>query len=101
MLAMPPGPPYYVYVLSNRARTVLYVGMTNGLRRRLREHRAEGPESFTGRYNVTDLVYYERHETARAAIDREKQLKRWGRDKKEALVRAENPDLDALPPPVD
>ena len=101
MLAMPPGPPYYVYVLSNRARTVLYIGMTNGLRRRLREHRTDTADSFTREYNVRDLVYYERFDTARAAIDREKQLKRWRRDKKEALIRSENPALDALPPPID
>ena len=98
---MPPGPPYYVYVLSNRARSVLYIGMTNGLRRRLSEHRTHETDSFARRYNVTDLVYYERFGTAQAAVEREKQLKRWRREKKEALIRSENPDLDALPPPVE
>lgn len=98
---MPPGPPYYVYVLSNRARTVLYIGMTNGLRRRLMEHRTDEADAFTSQYNATDLVYYERFDTPRAAIDREKQLKRWRREKKEALIRSANPDLDALPPPTD
>jgi putative endonuclease len=98
---MPPGPPYYVYLLSNPVRTVLYVGMTNGLRRRLQEHRTGDADSFTGRYNVKDLVYYERFDTARAAINREKQLKRWRREKKEALIRSENPDMDALSPPIE
>jgi putative endonuclease len=98
---MPPGPPYYVYVLSNRHRTVFYIGMTNGLRQRLSEHRADAKDTFTGRYNVRDLLYYERFGSARAAVEREKQLKRWGRKKKEALIRAKNPGLDALPPPVE
>jgi len=97
---MPPGPPYYVYLLGNRRRTVLYVGMTNGLRRRLREHRC-GRNAFTDRYNVTDLLYFERHDTPRAAIEREKQLKRWRREKKEALVRSQNPSMEALSPPAE
>jgi putative endonuclease len=98
---MPPGPPYYVYFLSNRHRTVFYIGMTNGLRRRLSEHRSDAEGAFTGQYNATELIYYERFGSARAAVEREKQLKRWGRDKKEALIRAKNPRLDALPPPVE
>ena len=98
---MAPGPPYYVYVLSNRHRTVLYIGMTNSLRRRLREHREGEPGSFTERYNVTDLVYFERHATPTQAIEREKQLKRWRREKKVALIESENPTLETLAVPVD
>jgi predicted GIY-YIG superfamily endonuclease len=97
---MPPGPPYYVYILSNPARTVLYIGMTNGLRRRLREHRTGAGSAFVETYNATDLVYFERYDTPRAAVEREKQLKRWRRDKKDALIRRANPDVAALPPPV-
>lgn len=96
-----PNPPYYVYILSNRHRTVLYIGMTNDLRRRLGEHREEQKGAFTTRYNVFDLVYYERYPTSTAAIEREKQLKGWRREKKDALIQTENPDLEALSPPVE
>jgi len=98
---MPPGPPYYVYILSNQRRTVLYVGMTNGLRRRLRAHRDGHGSAFVDQYNATELVYFERHDSPQAAVEREKQLKRWRREKKEALIRTENPDLASLSPPVD
>lgn len=98
---MASAPPYYVYILSNRHRTVLYLGMTNDLQRRVREHRAGEPGSFTNRYNVTDLVYFERYDTPSAAIEREKQLKRWRRDKKDALIASKNPDMDTVPLPVE
>jgi putative endonuclease len=98
---MASGPPYYVYVLSNVHRTVLYVGMTSDLRRRLRQHREGRAGAFTTQYNATELVYFERHDTSTQAIEREKQLKAWRRSKKEALIRSENPDLETLPPPVD
>ena len=98
---MAADPPYYVYVLSNVHRTVLYVGMTNDLRRRLQQHREGRASAFTTRYNTVDLVYFERHETSTKAIEREKQLKAWRREKKEALIRSENPGLETLPPPVD
>jgi putative endonuclease len=91
---------YYVYILSNRHRTVLYVGMTNDLRRRLREHREGEPGSFTTRYNVKDLVYFEQFDTSTAAIEREKQLKAWRREKKDALVETRNPDWESLPAPL-
>jgi len=95
------APPYYVYVLTNAHRTVLYVGMTNDLRRRLRQHREGRGDAFTAQYNAFDLVYFERHATSTEAIEREKQLKRWGREKKEALIRSENPDLATRSPPID
>jgi len=98
---MASGPPYYVYVLSNAHRTVLYVGMTSDLQRRLRQHREGRVGAFTTQYNATELVYFERHETSTQAIEREKQLKAWRRAKKEALIRSQNPDLEAIPPPVD
>jgi putative endonuclease len=92
---------YYVYILTNRHRTVLYTGVTNNLQRRLREHREGRASRFTARYNVTDLLFAERHTSARSAIQREKQIKRWRRDKKLFLIRTVNPDLRTLPPPVD
>jgi putative endonuclease len=96
-----PNPPYYVYILSNRHRTVLYIGMTNDLRRRMREHREGQRGAFSAQYNTVDLLYFERHPSSTAAIEREKQLKAWRRDKKEALIRSENPDLETLPVPVE
>jgi predicted GIY-YIG superfamily endonuclease len=92
--------PYYVYILRNRHRTVLYIGMTNDLQRRMRQH-AEATSGFTARYNVTDLVYVERYGTSTAAIEREKQLKAWRREKKEALIRRRNPEMASLPVPVE
>lgn len=100
-LPMASSPPYYVYVLSNPHRTVLYVGMTSDLQRRLQQHREGRAGAFTTEYNAVDLVYFERHRTSTQAIEREKQLKAWRRSKKEALVRSENPDLETIPPPVE
>ena len=83
---------YYVYILSSATNVVLYVGVTNHLPRRVAEHRAHlDPKSFTARYDVTKLVYFEATESVRSAIGREKQLKSWSRAKKNALVSAQNP----------
>jgi putative endonuclease len=98
---MSPGPPYYVYVLTNRHRTVFYTGMTNNLRRRLQEHRDGKQGAFADCYNATDLLYFETHATPRAAIEREKQVKRWRREKKMGLIRSQNPELRSLSVPVD
>ena len=82
---------YYVYILTNRYHTVLYIGVTNDLRRRLYEHRHNLVPGFTSRYRVHKLVYFDYTSDVRAAIEREKQLKGWTRAKKEALISAENP----------
>jgi len=74
--------------------------MTNGLRRRLREHQNGEGNAFVNRYNTTELVYFERYDSPRTAVKREKQLKRWRREKKEALIRSENPNWESLAPPV-
>ena len=83
--------PYYVYILSNRPRGRLYVGVTNDLARRTWEHRESAVDGFTKRYNVKTLVYMEQHEDIREAIAREKKLKRWRRAWKLALIEGENP----------
>jgi len=83
--------PHYVYILSNRPRGRLYVGVTNDLARRTWEHRESAVEGFTKRYNVKTLVYMEQHEDIREAIAREKKLKRWRRAWKLALIDGENP----------
>ena len=85
---------YYVYILTNWKKTVLYVGVTNNLNRRLREHYANRgkPKSFTGKYYCYNLVYYEWHQYILNAIAREKELKYWLRAKKAVLISEANPE---------
>ena len=85
---------FYVYILASRSRT-LYVGVTNDLVRRLAQHRATASE-FSARYRCSRLVFVEAALDVRAAIAREKQLKRWRREKKIALIEAQNPAWDDL-----
>lgn len=81
-----------VYLLCNKAKTVLYTGVTNNLMCRVFEHReCVEPNSFTARYNVNRLVYYEAFNDIVAAIRREKQIKGWTRARKNALVARSNP----------
>lgn len=82
----------YVYILTNKWRTVLYVGVTSDLRKRVWEHKQKVVEGFTTRYNVDRLVYYEATEDIAAAIEREKQLKAGSRKKKIALIDCLNPE---------
>ena len=86
---------YYVYLLSNEART-LYIGVTNNLERRISEHKSKLIKGFTKKYNLTKLVYYETTTDIRDAIYREKQLKGWLRSKKISLIEKENPGWDDL-----
>ena len=83
---------YYVYILSNWDDSVLYIGVTSDLKRRLYEHKNHLADGFTARYNVHKLVYFEYTNDVRSAIDREKQLKGWRRDKKNALISKVNPE---------
>ena len=86
---------YYVYIMTNKYRNVLYTGMTNDLIRRVYEHRNHLiKDGFTARYNVTRLVYFEMTEEVRSAIEREKQIKSWSRARKDALVETQNPTWD-------
>ena len=85
---------YFVYILSNRDRNVLYVGVTNDLRKRLQQHIEEAETTskhFTGRYKYVFLIYYERHQHIETAIAREKEIKAWRREKKERLINGVNP----------
>ena len=86
---------YYVYILSNEART-LYIGVTNNLERRMYEHKNKLICGFTKRYNLTKLIYYEATTDIRDAIYREKQLKGWLRSKKIALIEESNLGWDDL-----
>ena len=77
---------YYVYILTNWNNKVMYIGMTNNLERRLDEHKNKVVDSFTRKYNVNKLVYYEHTTDVQAALVREKEIKKWRREKKNKLV---------------
>ncbi len=87
---------YYVYILANKINTVLYIGVTNNLERRVYEHKNKLIAGFTQKYNVNKLVYYETASNVKDAIAREKQLKRWRREKKDELIRSMNPSFNDL-----
>ncbi len=82
---------YYVYIITDPSKT-LYVGVTNDLERRFFEHKTHMVKGFTARYLIDRLVYYESTDDIGAAIGREKQIKGWRRDRKEALIRSTNPE---------
>jgi putative endonuclease len=84
------GKQYYVYITTNKWDKVLYTGVTNDLRRRVKQHRDKTLQGFTKRYNVSKLVYYEVTESIESAILREKQIKGGSRDDKIALVNDMN-----------
>jgi putative endonuclease len=81
---------FYVYIVTNNKKEVLYTGMTNSLRRRLFEHQNE-PTGFARQYNCCHLIYFEKFQSASEAIYREKQIKKFRREKKEELINAFNP----------
>jgi len=84
---------YYVYIMTNRSRT-LYTGVTNNLERRVYEHKHKIGSKFTNKYNITRLVYYEIFSDIRDAISYEKQIKGWLRAKKIALIESVNPEWE-------
>lgn len=86
----------YVYIMSNKNRTTFYVGMTNDIQRRVREHKSRREGSFTYQYNVFDCVYFEKYDYIKLAHLREKQLKRWHRDWKINLIKSINPEMKDL-----
>jgi len=83
---------YYVYILSNWTNTVIYIGVTNNLLIRLFEHKNKLIDGFTRKYNLDKLVYYELFFDIDETIKREKELKKWRREKKNHLVESLNPD---------
>ncbi len=87
---------YFVYMLTNWDDSVLYIGVTNNLERRLYEHRNGLADGFTKKYNVHKLVYVEQTNDVYSAISREKQLKNWRREKKNHLVATMNPQWKDL-----
>ena len=87
---------YFVYILTNFSNTTLYIGVTNNLERRLYEHVNEMVVGFSKRYHCHKLIYFEYTSSVESALEREKQLKRWSRAKKEALIKTMNPGLEDL-----
>jgi len=86
---------YYVYIMASRSG-VLYTGVTNDLNRRVGEHKEGQIPGFTKKYKVTRLVYYESMQDVNAAIAREKQIKRWRREKKVKLIETNNRNWNDL-----
>ena len=82
---------YYVYILANWNNKVIYAGVTNNLERRIYEHKNKLAEGFTKNYNVNKLVYFDSTTDVKAAIEREKQIKGWTRQKKNDLIEEANP----------
>jgi putative endonuclease len=83
---------FYVYIVQSASRRALYIGVTNNLHRRVWQHRTYASEGFSNKYNAVRLVYWESFDDIRSAIDREKQLKRWHREKKIWLIERLNPN---------
>lgn len=87
---------FWVYILSSGHYGTLYVGMTGNLVKRIYEHKQKAVEGFTKDYDVTNLVYFERHDTPEMAATREKQIKEWKRDWKINLIEQSNPHWNDL-----
>ncbi|MEY8702463.1 GIY-YIG nuclease family protein [Francisella philomiragia] len=82
----------YVYILANKNNTVLYIGVTSNLIKRIYEHKHKLVDGFTKKYSLQKLVYYEVYEDIKEAILREKQLKKWNRSWKERIIKELNPN---------
>jgi putative endonuclease len=88
---------YYIYILTNKVKTVFYTGVTNHLKIRLAQHKESiNPNSFTSKYNVHYLLYYEKFTWIQEAIARDKEIKGWRREKKIVLIKTINPHLEFL-----
>ena len=87
---------YYVYIISNKTNSTLYIGVTNNLKRRIYEHKNKLIDGFSKKYNLSKLVYFESTTDSYSAISREKQLKGWIRQKKIDLITSQNPEFKDL-----
>ena len=88
---------FYVYIITNKNKTVLYTGVTNNLKRRLQEHKEKiNASSFSARYNLEFLLYYEHFGWIQLAIAREKEIKNLTREKKLNLIKEMNPEFEFL-----
>ena len=82
---------YYVYIITGKSNSALYIGVTNDLSRRIYEHKSEAFDGFSKRYHLHKLIYFEEYSEINQAILREKQLKSWRREKKIELIKKQNP----------
>ena len=82
---------YYVYILSNKRNGTIYIGATDDIERRVKEHKNKIFYGFTAKYNVNRLIYFEEYESQEGAFTRERQLKKWNRAWKLELIEKENP----------
>lgn len=90
---------YYVYIITNKHRSTFYIGVTNNLKLRLEQHKDNletGSKTFASKYNIEFLVYYEKFTWIQEAIAKEKELKKWRRDKKLKLIKELNPEFEFL-----
>lgn len=90
---------YYVYIITNKHRSTYYIGVTNNLKLRLEQHKDNletGSKTFASKYNIEFLVYYEKFTWIQEAIAKEKELKKWRRDKKLKLIQGFNPEFKFL-----
>ena len=86
----------YIYFMTNNSNTVLYIGVTSDLKKRVNQHKHHEYEGFIDKYNCTKLIYFEEFSDIKTAIQREKQLKNWHRDWKNNLVNEVNPEWKDL-----
>ena len=87
---------YFVYILTNKPSGTLYIGFTDDLARRIREHKSRTCKGFAYKYNLTKLVYFEEYQTNTEAFIRERQMKKWNRSWKIELIEKNNPDWNDL-----
>ncbi len=88
---------HFIYIITNKPNGVLYIGVTKDLKRRIRQHKNKvHPTTFSARYNLNVLVYFENHETKESALLREKRMKKWNRDWKVELIEKPNPSWEDL-----
>ena len=92
---------YFVYIMTNKYKNVLYIGVTNNLRKRVYEHEIGKCKGFTNKYNCHHLIYYEHFMNINHAISREKEIKKWRREKKNNLISELNPDWKFLNKEID
>lgn len=93
---MRPGQKHFVYIITNRNKNVLYIGVTNNLKRRIHEHETGLDKGFSKKYNCNYLIYFEEFRSINNAINREKELKGWRRSKKDDLIKSKNPQFNFL-----
>ena len=91
---------YYIYLMMNYANTVIYIGVTNNLQKRIYEHKNKIIKGFTSKYKVNKLVYFEIFDDVKTAIEREKQLKAGSRARKIAIIVRNNPNFRDLYPNI-